>query len=358
MEGMFRQLGIYSSAGQRYTPHDSDQIMYYKESKTGQILEEGINEAGAMSAWMACATSYANNGCTMIPFYIFYSMFGFQRVMDLIWAAGDMQARGFLIGATAGRTTLNGEGLQHQDGHSHLMAQMVPNCVSYDPTYGYELAVIIQDGTRRMFKEAENRFYYITTMNENYGHPDMPVGAEEGIIKGMYLLDEGKDSKLKVKLIGCGTILNEVRAAAEILRSDFGVESDVWSTTSINELKREALAVERYNFLHPESEQRTAYVTECLAGEEPVVAATDYMRMFADQLRAHIPQAYKVLGTDGYGRSDTREKLREFFEVNRYYIVIAALRSLQEQGKYKGADVLKAMKKFNIDAEKVAPWTV
>ena len=361
MEGMFRQLGIYSSAGQRYEPHDSDQIMYYKESKTGQILEEGINEAGAMSAWMACATSYANNACTMAPFYIFYSMFGFQRVMDLIWAAGDMQARGFLIGATAGRTTLNGEGLQHQDGHSHLMAQMVPNCVSYDPTYSYELAVIIQDGTRRMFQNGENRFYYITTMNENYSHPDMPKGAEEGIIKGMYLLDEGKscdEAALKVKLLGCGTILNEVRAAAEILRADYGVESDVWSTTSINELRREAQSVERWNFLHPEEEQRTAYVTDCLAGTEPVIAATDYIRLFADQLREYIPQRYKVLGTDGFGRSDTRQKLREFFEVNRYYVVIAALRSLQQEGKLKGSVVVKAMKKYNIDPNKVAPWTV
>jgi pyruvate dehydrogenase E1 component len=359
MEGMFRQLGIYSSAGQRYTPHDSDQIMYYKESKTGQILEEGINEAGAMSAWMACATSYVNNACPMIPFYIFYSMFGFQRVMDLIWAAGDMQARGFLIGATAGRTTLNGEGLQHQDGHSHLMAQMVPNCVSYDPTFGYELAVIIQDGTRRMYQNGENRFYYITTMNENYGHPDMPKGVEEGIIKGMYLLDEGSDkAELKVKLIGCGTILNEVRAAAEILKADYNVGSDVWSTTSINELRREAQSVERYNFLHPEGEQRTAYVTECLAGDEPVIAATDYMRMYPDQLREYIPQRFKVLGTDGFGRSDTREKLREFFEVNRHYVVIAALRALQEDGKLAGSVVVKAMKKYNIDPNKVAPWTI
>jgi pyruvate dehydrogenase E1 component len=332
--------------------------MYYKESKTGQILEEGINEAGAMSAWMACATSYANNSCSMIPFYIFYSMFGFQRVMDLIWAAGDMQARGFLIGATAGRTTLNGEGLQHQDGHSHLMAQMVPNCVSYDPTFGYELAVIIQDGARRMYKEGENRFYYITTMNENYNHPDMPKGAEEGIIKGMYLLEEGRESELKVKLIGCGTILNEVMAAAQLLRDDFNVDADIWSTTSINELRREAQAVERWNFLHPMEENRVSYVTQCLAGSEPVIAATDYMRMYPDQLREYIPQRYKVLGTDGFGRSDTRAKLREFFEVNRYYVVVAALKALQEEGKLEPAVVVKAMKKYNIDPDKVAPWTV
>jgi pyruvate dehydrogenase E1 component len=359
MEGMFRQLGIYTSEGQRYVPHDSDQIMFYKESKTGQILEEGINEAGATSAWIACATSYANNNCPMIPFYIFYSMFGFQRVMDLIWAAGDMQARGFLIGATAGRTTLNGEGLQHQDGHSHLMAQMVPNCVSYDPTYGYELTVIVQDGIERMYGKGENRFYYITTMNENYSHPDMPAGAEEGIIKGMYLLEEGKDAELKVQLMGCGTILREVREAAIILREEFGVEADVWSTTSINELRRDAMAAERYNLLHPEAEPKVAYVTECLKDRQgPVVASTDYMRLYADQLREYIPHRYKVLGTDGYGRSDTRNKLREFFEVNRYYVTVAALKALQEEGKVEAAVVAKAMKKFNINPEKPAPWTV
>lgn len=359
MEGMFRQLGIYSSAGQRYTPHDRDQIMFYKESKTGQILEEGINEAGATSAWIACATSYANNNCPMIPFYIFYSMFGFQRVMDLIWAAGDMQARGFLIGATSGRTTLNGEGLQHQDGHSHLMAQMVPNCVSYDPTYAYELTVIVQDGIRRMYQDGENRFYYITTMNENYSHPDMPAGAEAGIIKGMYLFEEGKDAELKVQLLGCGTILREVRAAAALLQEEFGVAADIWSTTSINELRREAMAVERHNLLHPEEAPQVAYVTECLQDRQgPVVASTDYMRLYADQLREYIPKRYKVLGTDGFGRSDTRGKLREFFEVNRYYIAIAALKALQEEGQIETAVVAKAMKTFNINPEKPAPWTV
>lgn len=360
MEGMFRQLGIYTSEGQRYVPHDSDQIMFYKESKTGQILEEGINEAGAMSAWMAAATSYANNNCTMVPFYVYYSMFGFQRVMDLAWAAGDMQARGFLIGATSGRTTLNGEGLQHQDGHSHLMAQMIPNCVSYDPTYGYELAVIVQDGMRRMYKEQENRFYYITTMNENYHHPAMPQGAEEGIIKGMYLLKEGKDAEKRVQLMGCGTILREVEAAADILRDEFDVESDIWSTTSINELRRDAMGVARENMLNPEAEPKKAYVTECIEsrGEGPVIASTDYMRSYADQLREYIPRNFKVLGTDGFGRSDTRTKLREFFEVNRYYIVLASLKALQEEGKVSGADVAKAMQKFNINPAKPAPWTV
>jgi pyruvate dehydrogenase E1 component len=359
MEGMFRQLGIYTSAGQRYVPHDSDQIMFYKESKTGQVLEEGINEAGAFSAWLACATSYSNNNCPMVPFYIFYSMFGFQRVMDLIWAAGDSQARGFLIGATSGRTTLNGEGLQHQDGHSHLMAQMIPNCVSYDPTYAYEVSVIVQDGLERMYKKQENRFYYVTTMNENYSHPEMPVGAEEGIIKGMYLLEEGKKADLKVQLMGCGTILREVREAAVILREEFGIEADVWSTTSINELRREAQATDRWNMMHPTDEPRVPYVTECLKDRQgPVIASTDYMRMFADQLREFIPHRYKVLGTDGFGRSDTRTKLREFFEVNRYYVVLAALKALQEEGKVPATDVAKAMQKFNLNPEKPAPWTV
>ncbi|MGB0466379.1 MAG: pyruvate dehydrogenase (acetyl-transferring), homodimeric type [Pontibacterium sp.] len=359
MEGMFRQLGIYTSEGQRYVPHDSDQIMFYKESKTGQILEEGINEAGAFSAWLAAATSYANNNCTMVPFYIFYSMFGFQRVMDLTWAAGDSRARGFLIGATSGRTTLNGEGLQHQDGHSHLMAQMIPNCVSYDPTYGYELTVVVQNGMKRMYEDQENIFYYVTTMNENYAHPAMPVGAEEGIIKGMYLLEEGKDADKKVQLMGCGTILLEVREAATILREEYGVESDIWSTTSINELRREAQEVERWNLLHPTETERKSYVTECIESREgPVIACTDYMRMYPDQLREYIPRPFKVLGTDGFGRSDTRTKLREFFEVNRYYVVVAALKSLQEEGKVEAADVAKAMQKFNINPEKPAPWTI
>ncbi|HEY5718741.1 MAG TPA: pyruvate dehydrogenase (acetyl-transferring), homodimeric type, partial [Motiliproteus sp.] len=344
MEGMFRQLGIYTSEEQRYVPHDRDQIMWYKESKAGQILEEGINEAGSMSAWIAAATSYSNNNCTLIPFYITYSMFGLQRTMDLVWAAGDIQARGFLIGATAGRTTLNGEGLQHEDGHSQLMAAMVPNCVAYDPTYGYELTVIIRDGLKRMFEDKENKFYYLTVMNENYPQPAMPQGVEEGIIKGLYLLEEGKASaKKKVQLMGSGTILREVRAAAEILRDEFGVESDVWSATSFNELRREALDCDRWNMLHPEAEQRVPYVTQCLAERKgPVIASTDYIKSYADQIREFVPTTYRVLGTDGYGRSDTRAKLREFFEVNRYYVVVAALKALADEGSIKPADVSKA----------------
>jgi pyruvate dehydrogenase E1 component len=360
MEGMFRQLGIYTSKGQRYIPHDRDQIMWYKESKTGQILEEGINEAGSMSAWIAAATAYSNHNCPMIPFYICYSMFGLQRTMDLVWAAGDSQARGFLIGATAGRTTLNGEGLQHEDGHSHLMAAMVPNCVSYDPTYGYELAVIIQDGLKRMFKDKENKFYYITVMNENYTHPEMPAGSEAGIIKGMYLLKEGQSSANKrVQLLGSGTILREVEAAAEILKNDFSIEADVWSATSFTELRRDGLEVDRWNLLHPEAEPRRAYVTQCLESRQgPVIASTDYMKAFADQVREYVPGTYRVLGTDGYGRSDTRSKLREFFEVNRYFVVIAALKALAEEGTIKASEVTKAIKKFNIDPEKPSPVTV
>ncbi|OMH30326.1 pyruvate dehydrogenase (acetyl-transferring), homodimeric type [Motiliproteus sp. MSK22-1] len=360
MEGMFRQLGIYTSEGQSYVPHDRDQIMWYKESKTGQILEEGINEAGSMSAWIAAATSYSNHNCTLIPFYISYSMFGLQRTMDLVWAAGDSQARGFLIGATAGRTTLNGEGLQHEDGHSLLLANMIPNCVSYDATYGYELAVIIQNGLTRMFQDKENKFYYLTVMNENYQQPAMPAGAEEGIIKGLYLLEEGKKSaKKKVQLMGSGTILREVRAAADILRTDYGVESDVWSATSFNELRREALDVSRWNMLHPEEPSRKSYVEECLEDRNgPVIASTDYIKSYADQIREFVPGTYRVLGTDGFGRSDTRSKLREFFEVNRYYVVIAALKALADDGTIKPAEVTKALKKFNINPEKPNPLTV
>jgi len=278
---------------------------------------------------------------------------------DLAWAAGDIQARGFLIGGTAGRTTLNGEGLQHQDGHSHLLAQMIPSCVSYDPAFGYELTVIVQDGLKRMFQDKENKFYYITTKNENYAQPAMPVGAEEGIVKGMYLLQEGKDSDKKVQLMGCGTILREVIAAADILRDEYGIESDIWSTTSINELRRDAQSVSRWNMLHPEEEARTSYLAECLEGHEgPVIASTDYMRIYADQLREYIPRTYKVLGTDGFGRSDTRAKLREFFEVNRYYVTVAALTALAEEGKVERTVVAKAMQKFGINPEKPAPWTV
>ncbi|AMO70350.1 pyruvate dehydrogenase (acetyl-transferring), homodimeric type [Zhongshania aliphaticivorans] len=358
MEGMFRQLGIYSSQGQRYTPHDSDQIMYYKEDKQGQILEEGITEAGAFSAWLAAATSYSNHHYPMIPFYIFYSMFGFQRIMDLAWAAGDSQARGFLLGATAGRTTLNGEGLQHQDGHSHLMANMIPNCVSYDPTYSHELAVIIQDGMRRMYQDKENVFYYVTVMNENYAHPDMPEDSAEGIIKGLYCLAPSamKKPKLKVQLMGSGTILREVEAAAEILKADYKVEADVWSATSINLLRRDGLDCERWNMLHPESDAKLPYVTQQLRGRQgPVICATDYIKSYGEQLRPYIESRYVVLGTDGYGRSDTRAKLRAHFEVDRNYIVVAALKALADDGLIALSVVSKAIKAFGIDTEKANP---
>lgn len=360
MEGMFRQLGIYSSQGQIYTPHDADQIMYYKESESGQIMEEGINESGATSAWIAQATSYSNHGLPMIPFYVFYSMFGFQRVMDLIWAAGDMQARGFLIGGTAGRTTLNGEGLQHQDGHSHLMAAMVPNCVSYDPTYAYELAVIIQNGLKRMYDDQENVFYYITVMNENYQHPAMPIGAEEGIIKGMYLLRESTSKpKLKVQLMGCGTILREVEAAAELLKADWKVHSDIWSLTSVNELRKDGLHCSRWNRMHPGEDALVPYVTEQLQERQgPVIAATDYMIAYADQLREFVPKTYVTLGTDGFGRSDTRQKLRSHFEVDRYFIAVAALKALADDGEFPMADVKKAMKKYGINPDKADPVTL
>lgn len=357
MEGMFRQLGIYTAEGQKYTPHDSDQIMYYREDQTGQILEEGINESGAFCAWLACATSYSNNNYAMIPFYIFYSMFGFQRVGDLTWAAGDSQARGFLIGATAGRTTLNGEGLQHADGHSHVMANMVPNCISYDPTYAYELTVIIQDGMRRMYQDQENKFYYITVMNENYHQPEMPQGVEAGIVKGMYLLrQQNPKLKKRVQLLGCGTILRELEAAATLLAKDFKVGADIWSATSFNELGREGREVCRWNLLNPTAKVRKTYVETCLEGRPgPVIAATDYVRAFADQIREYVPATYKVLGTDGYGRSDTREKLREFFEVNRYFIIIAALQALVEDGMLQPEVVADAIKQFNIDPNKSNP---
>ncbi|MBT8140196.1 MAG: pyruvate dehydrogenase (acetyl-transferring), homodimeric type [Gammaproteobacteria bacterium] len=360
MEGMFRQLGIYSSQGQLYTPHDAGGIMYYKEDEKGQILQEGINESGAMSAWIATATSYSAHNAPLIPFYIFYSMFGFQRVGDLIWAAGDSQARGFLIGATAGRTTLNGEGLQHQDGHSHLMASTIPNCISYDPTYGYELAVIIQDGMRRMYEQRENCFYYITTMNENYAHPEMPSGAEEDILRGLYKLESSKSkAKKRVQLMGCGAILNEVRAAAALLQEDWGVAADVWSITSANELRRDALSCERWNLLHPDAEPRVPFITKTLQQSQgPFIAATDYMKVYADQLRNFIPGHFTVLGTDGYGRSDTRAKLRHFFEVDRYFVVVAALNSLVQEGSVKVSVVNDALKKYGIDADKPDPATV
>jgi pyruvate dehydrogenase E1 component len=364
MEGMFRQLGIWSSTGQLYTPQDADQLMYYKEDKNGQILQEGINEAGAMSSWMAAATAYSTHGVQMIPFYIFYSMFGFQRVGDLAWAAGDMRCRGFLLGGTAGRTTLNGEGLQHEDGHSHLIASTIPNCISYDPTFAYELAVIIRDGLRRMYEEQEDVYYYITVMNENYPHPEMPEGAEDGILKGMYLFHEGgpsgkADSQRRVQLLGSGTILREVIAAAEILEKEYDVTSDIWSVTSFNELRREALDATRWNLLHPAAPARMSYVGACLKDRlGPVVAATDYMKVFADQIREFVPGRYKVLGTDGFGRSDTRQRLRQFFEVDRYYVTVAALKALAEEGRVAAETVEQAIVKFGIDPDKPNPVTV
>ncbi len=359
MEGMFRQLGIYSSAGQLYEPQDNDQVMFYKESKDGQILEEGINEAGAFSSWIAAATAYSVTGTQMIPFYIFYSMFGFQRIGDLAWAAGDSRARGFVLGATAGRTTLNGEGLQHEDGHSHLMSATIPNCVSYDPTFGYELAVIIQEGMRRMVQNQEDVYYYITLMNENYSHPEMPKGSEAGILKGMYSFSKSKAKGPKVQLMGSGVILREVIAAAELLEKDWGVSPDVWSVTSFTELRREGLDAERWNMLNPEKKQKQSYVAECLSGAEgPVISSTDYMKSFADQIRNFIPQRFVSLGTDGYGRSDSREALRSFFEVDRYYVVLAALKALADDGKLPASKAAEAIKKYKIDISRPNPTTV
>ena len=359
MEGLFRQLAIYSSKGQLYQPEDSDQLMYYREDREGQILQEGINEAGAMSSWIAAGTSYANHGINMIPFYIFYSMFGFQRIGDLAWAAGDSQARGFLLGGTAGRTTLAGEGLQHQDGHSHIFAEFIPNCVAYDPTYAYELIVIVQDGLRRMFQDLENIFYYITVMNENYPHPALPQqeGIREGILKGMYLLREGGDAENKVQLMGCGTILREVIAAADMLKEDFGVEADIWSAPGINELRRDGDEVERWNMLHPEEEPRVSYVTQCLSNRQgPLVAATDYKKIYAGQIRPYVPQrTFKILGTDGYGRSDTRANLRRHFEVDRNYVAVAAMKALHDEQRIAGAKVSEAIKKYDIDTNKPNP---
>jgi len=361
MEGLFRQIGIYSSVGQLYEPVDSEQLMSYKEMKDGQILEEGINEAGAMSSWLAAGMAHSNHGVNMIPFYCFYSMFGFQRVGDFAWAAGDMRARGFLMGGTAGRTTLAGEGLQHQDGHNLITASTIPSCVSYDPTFAYELAVIIQDGIRRMYQDQEDVFYYVTMMNENYRHPAMVEGSREGILKGMYLFHEGKKKKgPRVQLLGSGTILREVIAAAEMLEQDFGVVADIWSATSINELRREGVAAERWSMLHPEDPRRRSYVETCLAGRPgPVVAATDYMRLYADQIRPYLPgKHYVVLGTDGFGRSDTRKKLRHFFEVDRRYVVLAVLKALADTGELPPAKVREAIEKYAIDPEKPNPVTV
>lgn len=359
MEGMFRQLGIYSAKGQKYEPVDSDQVMFYKESKTGQILEEGINEAGAHAAWIAAATSYSNNNMPMIPFYAFYSMFGFQRTGDLAWAAGDIQARGFLIGATSGRTSLNGEGLQHQDGHSHVLASTVPNCISYDPTYGYELAVIIQDGLRRMYADNESVWYYITTMNDSYKMPALPEGddALKGIVKGLYCFEEGaKTDGKRVQLIGCGAIFEEVRIAAQMLRDDFQIESDIWSATSFNELRRDGLDAARHNMLNPEAKPQAGWVEQHLAGRKgPVIAASDYMKVYSDQIRDFVPGTYITLGTDGFGRSDTRAKLREFFEVDRYFVVIAALTGLVKDGELDASVVADTLKKYNINGDKANP---
>ncbi len=359
MEGLFRQIGIYAPHGQKYKPVDADQLMYYREDAAGQVLEEGITEAGAFSSWMAAATSYSTNDQPMLPFYIFYSMFGFQRIGDSAWQAADMRARGFLLGATAGRTTLNGEGLQHEDGHSHLLAGAIPNCRPYDPTFGFEVAVIVQHGMQRMLSEQRDEYYYLTLMNENYAHPDMPEGAAEGILKGMYLLkDAGKPKKgeLRVQLLGSGTILRECIAAAELLDKDFGVSADIWSCPSFTELRRDGFDAERWNRLHPESEPRKAYVAECLEGRSgPAFAATDYVRAYADQIRAFVPMRYTVLGTDGFGRSDTRANLRRFFEVDRYYIAHAAVAALAAEGKMNGKDVARAIKQYKIDPEKGNP---
>ena len=358
MEGMFRQLGIFSQVGQLYSPEDSEDFMFYREDEHGQILQEGINEAGAFSSWIAAATSYANHGVTMIPFYIFYSMFGFQRVGDLAWAAGDSRARGFLIGATSGRTTLNGEGLQHEDGHSHLIAATIPNCRAYDPTYGYELAVIIRDGLRRMCEEQEDVFYYLTVMNENYVQPALPEGSEEGILRGLYLLREGGAGSQRVQLLGSGAILREVLAGAELLETDFQVAADVWSVTSFTELRRDGLDAERWNRLHPTAEPREAYARAALAGRSgPFVAATDYMRSFADQIRPFVPGSYTVLGTDGFGRSDYRTALRRFFEVDRHHVVVAALKALADEGAVEPAVVQSAIERYGIDSDAAPPWT-
>ena len=357
MQTLFRQFAIYSSTGQMYEPEDRDELLYYKEAKNGQIIEEGITEAGAMSSWIAAATAYSAHGVTMLPFYIFYSIFGFQRVADLIWAAGDSRARGFLIGATSGRTTLSGEGLQHQDGSSHVTAATFPNCVSYDPTYGYELAVIIQDGMRRMLDQQEDVFYYLTVTNENYRMPALPAGAEQGILRGMYLLRAGGNAKHRVQLMGSGTILREVLAAAEILERDYNVAADVWSVTSFTELARDGIASERWNRLHPEATPRTTWVEQSLRDHAgPVIAATDYVRAFAEPIRAWVHRPYTVLGTDGFGRSDTRELLRRFFEVDRAHITVAALKALADQEALPAATVASAIRKFGIGEDSIEPW--
>jgi len=366
MEGLFRQIGIYNHQGQLYTPQDKDQVSYYKEDKSGQILQEGINEAGGMASWIAAATSYSTSNRIMVPFYIYYSMFGLQRVGDLCWAAGDMQARGFLLGGTSGRTTLNGEGLQHEDGHSHIMANTIPNCVSYDPTFAHEVGVIMHHGLKRMVEAQDNVYYYITLLNENYPMPGLQTGTEEQIIKGMYLCKEGPNGQSKgrsksaprVQLLGSGTILRESIAAQELLEKDWGIAADVWSCPSFNELTRDGQDVERYNLLHPLAEPKVSFVAQQLDKHSgPVVASTDYMKAYAEQIRPFIPKGrtYKVLGTDGFGRSDFRSKLREHFEVNRHYIVLAALKALSEEGTVPAAKVAEAIGKYGIKADKINP---
>ena len=360
MEGLFRQIGIYNPAGQQYTPVDKDQVMYYKEDKAGQILQEGINEAGGMSSWVAAATSYSTNNRIMMPFYVYYSMFGFQRIGDLAWAAGDMQARGFLLGGTSGRTTLNGEGLQHEDGHSHILAGTIPNCICYDPTFAHEVGVILHQGLKRMVEKQENVYYYITLLNENYAQPGLKPGTEAEIIKGMYLLDEAikKPKAPLVNLLGSGTILRESQFAKALLESDWGVAAHVWSCPSFNELARDGQDVERWNLLHPLETPRVAFVTQQLSRYSgPVVASTDYMKNFAEQIRAFIPQgrSYKVLGTDGFGRSDFRSKLRAHFEIDRHYIVVAALRALADDGAFPASKVAEALKKYKINVDKINP---
>ncbi len=359
MEGMFRQYGIWNQEGQKYVPEDHDQLMFYKESVTGQVLQEGINEAGSMADWIAAGTAYSVHGVQMVPFYIFYSMFGLQRTMDMCWAAADQRTRGFLIGGTAGRTTLNGEGLQHEDGHSQLLAQMIPNCISYDPTFQYEVAVIVQDGMRRMFAEQEDVYYYINVMNENYEHPGMPEGAEADIIKGMYAFRKGGDGKTRVQLLGSGTIFNEVIAAADLLKNDWGVEADIWGCPSFNELARNGQDTARWNMLHPMEAPKKSHVEQKLEGASgPVVAATDYIKLFADQIRPFVKQTYITLGTDGFGRSDTREKLRHFFEVNRYWVTLAALKALADDGLIERDKVAAALVKYNLDPAKPNPMSV
>ncbi|HLH48944.1 MAG TPA: pyruvate dehydrogenase (acetyl-transferring), homodimeric type, partial [Roseiarcus sp.] len=358
MEGLFRQFGIFSQQGQLYRPQDADQLMYYREDVKGQILQEGINEPGAMASFIASATSYSTSNAPTIPFYIYYSMFGFQRTGDLCWAAGDMRARGFLIGGTSGRTTLNGEGLQHEDGHSHILASTVPNCLGYDPTYAYELAVIIQNGLKRMYVDNEDVYYYITTLNENYPHPAMPEGAEEGILRGMYLLRkvEAEKAGLRVRLLGSGAILREVEAGAELLAKDFGVSSEIWSVTSFTQLRRDGLEVERWNMLHPEETPRRPYIEQCLAkGSGPVVASTDYIKLFADGVRPFVPARYKTLGTDGFGRSDYRRRLRSFFEVDRRHVALAALKSLADDQMLPSKTVSQALKRYEIDPDRPSP---